>query len=197
MLKDATRRQGPPCHLLCEAALTDNSLIDKAIRLLASFGKIDPRFRKPVSTFRDHGLSNGCTIAEITEPRFGGASRLHDVRYCPFATNFPQCGSLPARCRFCCKSLFPLVIKNSPGFRRDFRATSSPEDKLADDLGNAIEGIRISDRQSDFFTAGKLAPINFWTFATISATSGPEQVQQTGLLIDQFLGGNEKRRRDG
>jgi hypothetical protein len=39
--------------------------------------------------------------------------------------------------------------------------TSSPEDKLADDLGNAIEGIRISGRQSDFFTIGKLAPINF------------------------------------
>jgi hypothetical protein len=39
--------------------------------------------------------------------------------------------------------------------------TSSPEDKLADDLGNAIEGIRISGRESDFFTIGKLAPINF------------------------------------
>ena len=57
------------------------------------------------------------------------------------------------------------MIKNFPGFRRDFRVkmwgTSSPEDKLADDLGNAIEGIRISGRQSDFFTIGKLAPINF------------------------------------
>jgi hypothetical protein len=65
-------------------------------------------------------------------------------------------------CRFCCKSLFALVIKNFPGFRRDFRAkmwrTSSPDDKLADDLGNAIEGTRISGRRSDFLTAGKLAP---------------------------------------
>jgi hypothetical protein len=54
------------------------------------------------------------------------------------------------------------VIKNFPGFRRDFRAkmwgTSSPDDKLADDLGNAIEGWRISGRRSDFLTAGKLAP---------------------------------------
>jgi ABC transporter substrate binding protein len=45
--------------------------------------------------------------------------------------------------RFCCKSLFALVIKNSPGCRRDFRVkmwgTSSPDDKLTGDLGNAIE----------------------------------------------------------
>ena len=66
--------------------------------------------------------------------------------------------------RFCCKSLFALVIKNIPGFRRDFRAkmrgTSSPNDKLADDLGNAIEGTRINGCRSDFLTAGKLAPGN-------------------------------------
>jgi hypothetical protein len=36
--------------------------------------------------------------------------------------------------------------------------TSSPNDKLADDPGNAIEGPRISGRRSDFLTAGKLAP---------------------------------------
>jgi hypothetical protein len=56
------------------------------------------------------------------------------------------------------------VIKNFPGFRRDFRAkmwgTSSPNDKLADDLGNAIEGKRISGRRLDFLTAGKLASGN-------------------------------------
>jgi hypothetical protein len=67
-----------------------------------------------------------------------------------------------ASCRFCCKSLFALVIKNFPGFRRDFRVkmrgTSSSDDKLADDLGNAIEGTRISGRRSDFSTAGKSAP---------------------------------------
>ena len=43
----------------------------------------------------------------------------------------------------CCKSLFALVIKNSLGCRRDFRVkmwgTSSPDDKLTDDLGNVIE----------------------------------------------------------
>jgi hypothetical protein len=66
--------------------------------------------------------------------------------------------------RYCCKSPFALAIKNFPGFRRDFRVkmcgTSSPNDKLADDLGNAIEGTRISGRRSDFFTAGKLVPGN-------------------------------------
>jgi hypothetical protein len=71
---------------------------------------------------------------------------------------------LSESCRFCCKSLFALVIKNFPGFRRDFGAkmwgTSSPNDKLADDPGNAIEGTRISGRGSDFLTAGKLAPGN-------------------------------------
>jgi hypothetical protein len=66
--------------------------------------------------------------------------------------------------RFCCKSLFALVIKNFPGFRRDFRVkmwgTPSLVDKLPDDLGTAIDGTRITGRRSDFFTAGKMAPAN-------------------------------------
>src|SRR3974390_2268567 len=70
-----------------------------------------------------------------------------------------------ALCRYCCKSLFALVIKKSPGFRRDFRVkmwgTSSPDDKLADDLGNAIEGTRISGRRPDRHMAGKSSPDNF------------------------------------
>jgi hypothetical protein len=55
--------------------------------------------------------------------------------------------------RFCCKSLFALVIKNSPGRRRDFRVkmwgTSSPDDKLTGDLGNVIESTQIGGRRSD------------------------------------------------
>jgi hypothetical protein len=66
--------------------------------------------------------------------------------------------------RFCCKSPFALVIKISFGCTRDFRVkmwgTSSPDDKLADDLGNAIEGTRISGRRWIFLTAEKLAPGN-------------------------------------
>jgi hypothetical protein len=48
--------------------------------------------------------------------------------------------------RFCCKSLFALVIKISFGCTREFRVnmwgTSLPEDKLAGDLGNVIEETR-------------------------------------------------------
>jgi hypothetical protein len=68
-------------------------------------------------------------------------------------------------CRYCCKSLFALVIKNSPGCRRDFRVkmwgTSSPDDKLTADLGNVIETTQIGGRRSDRLTAGKLSPGNF------------------------------------
>ena len=67
--------------------------------------------------------------------------------------------------RYCCKSLFALVIKNSPGCRRDFRVkmwgTSSPNDKLTGDLGNVIETTQIGGRRSDRLTAGKLSPGNF------------------------------------
>jgi hypothetical protein len=64
--------------------------------------------------------------------------------------------------RFCCKSLFALVIKISFGCTHDFLVkmwgTSLREDKLAGDLGNVIEATSIRGRRSDFFTAGKLAP---------------------------------------
>jgi hypothetical protein len=67
--------------------------------------------------------------------------------------------------RYCCKSLFALVIKNSPGCRRDFRVkmwgTSSPDDKLTGDLGNVIETTQIGGRRSDRLTAGNLSPGNF------------------------------------
>jgi hypothetical protein len=38
--------------------------------------------------------------------------------------------------------------------------TSSPEDKLAGELGNVIGAISIDGRRLDFFTARKLAPGN-------------------------------------
>jgi hypothetical protein len=66
--------------------------------------------------------------------------------------------------RFCCKSLFALLIKNSFGRRRDFRVkmwgTSLPDDKLAGDLGNAIGATSIGGRRSVFFTARNLGPGN-------------------------------------
>src|SRR3989441_10836271 len=49
--------------------------------------------------------------------------------------------------RYCCKSLFALGIKNSPGCRRDFRVkmwgTSSPDDKLTGDPRWRDEGTQI------------------------------------------------------
>jgi hypothetical protein len=66
--------------------------------------------------------------------------------------------------RFCCKSLFCTRDKISFGCTRDFRVkmwgTSSPEDKLAGDLGNVIEATSIGGRRSDFFTAEKMASGN-------------------------------------
>jgi hypothetical protein len=57
------------------------------------------------------------------------------------------------------------VIKNSPGFRRDFRVkmwgTSSPDDKLTGDLGNVIETVKIGGRGSDRLMAIELSPSNF------------------------------------
>ena len=67
--------------------------------------------------------------------------------------------------RFCCKSLFALVTKNSPGCRGDFRVkmwgTSSCDDKLTGDLGKVIEATRIGGHGSDRVLAGKFSPGNF------------------------------------
>src|SRR5262249_54993770 len=68
-------------------------------------------------------------------------------------------------CRYCCKTLFALSIKNSKGYRRDVRVkmwgTSSPDDKLVSDLPKATEAIKIAARRSDCVMAGKLSPLNF------------------------------------
>jgi hypothetical protein len=62
--------------------------------------------------------------------------------------------------RFCCKSLFALVIKKFFWLYTRLWGTSLPEDKLAGDLGNVIGATSIDGRRSDFFTARKLAPGN-------------------------------------
>src|SRR6202047_5257917 len=102
------------------------------------------------------------------ERRFGSKARIIVPQHCcplhpnkQTPTGRAQCAAV---CRFCCKSLFALVIKISFGLTRDFRVnmwgTSLPEDKLAGDLGNVIEATSIGGRRSDFFTARKLAPGN-------------------------------------
>ena len=66
-----------------------------------------------------------------------------DVRFACESEHSVDQVPIPAKGRYCCKSLFALVIKNSAGCRRDFRVkmwgTSSPDDKLTGDLGNVIE----------------------------------------------------------
>src|SRR5262245_61309109 len=68
-------------------------------------------------------------------------------------------------CRYCCKSLCALLIKNSKGYRRDVRVnmwgTSSPDDKLLSDLAKTTEAIKIAARRSYRLMAGKLSPLNF------------------------------------
>jgi hypothetical protein len=85
-------------------------------------------------------------------------SRMPACQLAPAADMPPQMLA-SAKCRFCCKSLFALAIKNSFGRRRDFHVkmwgTSSPEDKLTGDLGNVIEATSIGGLRSDFFTAEK------------------------------------------
>jgi hypothetical protein len=67
--------------------------------------------------------------------------------------------------RYCCKSPFAQVIKNSPGCRRDFLVkvwgTSSPDEKLTVVLGNLIEATKIAGPRSDHLIAGKLSLGNF------------------------------------
>ncbi len=64
--------------------------------------------------------------------------------------------------RLCCKSPFPLLIKNSLGCRCVFRiniwGTSSHSDELTGDFGNEPEAISIGDRGLSRLLAEKLSP---------------------------------------
>jgi hypothetical protein len=62
--------------------------------------------------------------------------------------------------RYCCKSLFALLIKNSLGCVKMW-GTSSPDRKLTGDLGNAIESTEIDGRRSRRPLAEKLSPGDF------------------------------------
>ena len=62
--------------------------------------------------------------------------------------------------------------------------TSSPEDKLAGDLGNVIEATSIGGRGSDFFYSRKIGAGQFGTFATKSAHSVVLNPSCRGLLIE-------------
>jgi len=79
----------------------------------------------------------------------------------PPAADIALKSAMAAVCRYCCKSLFALLIKNSlVGFRVKMRGTSYYDDKLVSDLAKATEATKISARQSDRLMAGKLSPLN-------------------------------------
>jgi hypothetical protein len=68
------------------------------------------------------------------------------------------------------------------------RGTSSPEDKLAGDLGNVIEATSIGGCRSDFFTAGKLALVDLGLLqqyrhkaAEALATQCPELAEEADI----------------
>jgi hypothetical protein len=98
-----------------------------------------------------------------------------------------------ASCRYCCKTLFALVTKNSPGCRRDFRVkmwgTSSPDDKLAGDLPNEIEATQIGGFRSDRVIAGKLAPGSFGLLqqylSTADSCTAAKSVLRSALAAQQ------------
>src|SRR5262249_42900463 len=104
--------------------------------------------------------------AVIIELNFTPCQALAQRSSCrPRARPDPHDRVCPLRPRLCCKSLFALVIKNSPGRRRDFRVkmwrTSSPDDKLMGDLGNVIGATQIRGRWSNRLLAEKLSPGSF------------------------------------
>src|SRR5262245_58310468 len=99
--------------------------------------------------------------------------------------------------RLCCKSLFPLGTKNSPGCRRDFHVkmwgTSSPDDKLTGDLGNAFEAAEIGGRWSDRLLAGKLSSGDFGLLQQY-LPKAELRIAAKRPLIDQPIGEREQGR---
>ena len=109
---------------------------------------------------------------------------VQDIMRHPFAA-----AQESATGRYCCKSLFAQVTNNSPGRRRDFRVrmwgTSSPDGKLAGDLGNVFEATRNGDRRSDRLLAGKLSSSNIGLCNKIC--------QDRTHAVQHFRDGEERR----
>src|ERR1039458_5039535 len=98
---------------------------------------------------------------------------------------------LSAMCRYCCKSLFALLIKISLGSRCDLginmRGTSSHSDELTGDFGNKPEAILIGDHGLSCLLAGKLSlrDLRLLQQYLPVATNAP---QQTTSLFDPLVG---------
>jgi hypothetical protein len=95
---------------------------------------------------------------------------------------------------------FALAIKISFGCTRDFRVkmwgTSSPEDKLAGDLGNVIEATSTGGRRSDFFTAEKLAPGNLGLLQQYLPHPDSCDVAKKASSFDHLVGAPKQRDRE-
>src|SRR4029077_16189047 len=117
----------------------------------------------PAAAQTETGFDAGRVAPRVQADRQSAV--IVDVRFACERENSVDQVPIPAKGRYCCKSLFALVIKNSPGCRRDFRVkmwrTSLPEDKHTGDLGNVIEAIEIAHRCPAGLIAGKLSPDNF------------------------------------
>jgi hypothetical protein len=70
--------------------------------------------------------------------------------------------------------------------------TSSPDDKLTDDLRNAIEVTRISGRRWSFLTAEKLAPSDLGLLQQYRHTAAVNQ----GTLCPQLARADKGRKRE-
>src|SRR5262249_22070141 len=94
-------------------------------------------------------------------------------------------------CRYCCKTLFALLIKNSSGCRRDFRVkmwgTSSPDDKLVSDIAKATEAIKIAARRSNRLMAGELSPLHFGLLQQYLPQAAVSNRSKTVSLLDQLV----------
>src|SRR5215469_4861264 len=102
---------------------------------------------------------------------------LSMVRFTPESCRDRRPSATAEKGRYCCKSPFALLIKNSPGRRRDFHVkmwgTSSPDRKSTGDLASAIENPNIDGRRPDGPLAGNLSPGNFRLLQQYRPTADP------------------------
>jgi len=139
-------------------------------RLRAEVSSAPRRIYGIKSTFRlaQHN-SSAWQPASRRNGRFGSEADLtlpsRWVRFTPQSGHREHRPMCPLRARYCCKSPFALVTKNSPGCRRDFRVqmwvTSSPDYELTGDFGNVIETTQIGGRRLVRLMPGNLSPGNF------------------------------------
>ena len=126
---------------------------------------------------------------EVDEVTAGSTAAMALFGHVTMSDLNPECE------RYCCKSLFALLVKNPPGCRRDFRAkmwgTSSLDGKLTGNPGSVIAATQLDGRRSDRLLAGKLSPGSFRLLQHYPNQSG----RPPTTLKAQARGGRQPRRR--